>query len=56
MTFDFDKAFHKPSNSILKDCPCRKCDESKYSVDNPYYQSTKCEECKVYKDWRNNNG
>ena len=56
MTFDFDKIFHKLSNPIPKDCPCRKCDEPKYSVDNPYYRSTKCEECKVYKDWRDDNG
>lgn len=55
MTFDFDKAFHKPNSPVSKDCPCRQCDESKYYVDNPYYQSTKCEECKVYKDWRDNN-
>lgn len=52
MTFDFDKAFHKSNSPVSKDCPCRQCDEPKYYVDNPYYQSTKCEECKVYKDWR----
>ena len=55
MTFDFDKAFHKPNSPIPKGCPCRKCDEPKYFVDNPYYRSTKCEECKVYKDWRDVN-
>ena len=35
MTFDFDKVFHKPNSPIPEDCPCRKCDEPKYSVDNP---------------------
>ena len=53
MTFNFDKAFHKPSKSVPRDCPCRQCDESKYYIDNPYDQSTKCEECKIYIDWRN---
>ena len=56
MTFNFDKAFHKPIKPVPRDCPCRQCDEPKYSVDNPYYRSTKCEECKVYKDWRADNG
>ena len=56
MTFDFDKAFHKSREPISEDCPCRKCDESKYYIANPYYQSTKCEECKIYKDWRDKNG
>ena len=55
MTFNFDKAFHKPREPIPKDCPCGECDEPKYSVDNPYYRSTKCEECKVYKDWSDTN-
>ena len=55
MTFNFDKAFHKPNKPIPQDCPCRECDEPKYGVDNPYYRSTKCEECKMYKDWRDNN-
>ena len=56
LTFNFDKVFHKPIKPIPKDCPCRKCGEPKYYIDNPYYQSTKCEKCKIYKDWRDNNG
>lgn len=55
MTFDFDKVFHKPRESISKDCPCRECEELKYGIDNPYYCSTKCNECKAYKDWRDSN-
>lgn len=54
MTFNFDKSFHKPRESIPKDCPCRECEEPKYGIDNPYYCSTKCNECKAYKDWRDN--
>ena len=56
MTFDFDKAFHKTIKPVPRDCPCRECNEPKYGIDNPYYKSEKCEECKVYKDWRDKNG
>lgn len=55
MTLDFDIAFHKQMTPIPEDCPCKKCDEPQYYMNNPYYRSTKCEECKVYKDWRNEN-
>lgn len=56
MTFDFDKAFQNPSKPIPQDCPCRECDEPKYGIDNPYYHSVKCGECKAYLDWRAKNG
>ena len=51
--FDFDKAFHKQMTSITENCPCKKCDEYKYHMNNPYYQSIKCDGCKTYKDWKN---
>ena len=47
--FDFDKAFHKPIEIVPKDCPCRKCNEPKYSINNPYYITTKCEDCDEYR-------
>ena len=56
MTFDFDKVFHKAPMIIPKDCPCKKCTELKYAINNPYYQSEKCEYCNEYKEWRKRNG
>lgn len=55
MTFNFDKAFHKPIKPTPNNCPCQECDELNYGIDNPYYHSAKCNECKVYKDWRDDN-
>ena len=49
--FDFDKAFHKPIEIVPKDCPCRKCNEPKYRINNPYYITTKCEDCDEYRQW-----
>lgn len=55
MFVDFDKIFHKSPIIIPKDCPCRKCNEPKYAIDNSYYHSEKCERCNEYKEWRNSN-
>lgn len=55
MTFDFDKVFHKAPMIIPKDCPCKKCTESEYAMNNPYYQSDKCGCCNKYKEWKCNN-
>ena len=56
MTFDFDKVFHKSEKIVSKDCPCRKCEEPRLSMNNPYYQSERCECCNKYKEWRSDNG
>lgn len=55
MTFNFDKIFYMLSKPTPKDYPCRECNELKCGIDNPYYHSAKCNKCKVYKDWRDNN-
>lgn len=49
--FSFDNAFHKNINPVPKDCPCRECDESKRMLNNPYYISTKCDQCEEYYQW-----
>lgn len=50
--FNFDDAFHKNINPVPKDCPCRKCDEPKRMINNPYYISVKCDQCEKYFHWR----
>lgn len=52
MLVDFNKVFHGKRDPAPKDCPCDKCDEPKYFVNNPYYQSNRCDECLEYKEWR----
>ena len=52
MLVDFNKVFYGEHRPEPPDCPCDKCDEPKYFVNNPYYQSKRCNDCKVYKEWK----
>lgn len=53
MFADFDKAFHKIKAELVpQDCPCIRCDEPKYLMDNPYYHSDKCGDCSEYHQWK----
>ena len=56
MMFNFDSVFHKEINKLSsQDCPCSKCNESRFYINNPYYQSIQCEQCDKYKQYKKNN-
>lgn len=56
MFVDFDKIFNKSEKSYpATPSPCKSCDESKYYVDNPYFRTSRCNNCDEYKQWKEEN-
>lgn len=55
MFVDFDEVFNKKvdySEKLTDKSPCTKCEEAKYFVNNPYFQSKKCDCCKDKVLWQ----
>lgn len=52
MFCNFDDVFKKELRKFAIPSPCEKCDESRYMVNNPYYHSSKCDNCTDYKQWQ----
>ena len=57
MMFDFDKIFNSNKDEellntkLIENSPCKGCEESKFFVNNPYYISEKCNNCKEHEQW-----
>lgn len=55
MFVDFDEVFNKSvdySEKLTDKSPCKKCEERNYFINNPYFQSKKCEHCKENVLWQ----